>query len=204
MNSLDDQQLIMDAGGGDRDAFRVLVDRHYTRIFSYVQRYLGSTDFHAVEDLTQDVFLSAWKAAPSYRPEAKVSTWLLKIATNASLNLRRDSRLRATLSLSSPVDTDMEHDAASEQAKPESLLMANEQSDAIKGAIESLPPKQKAAILLRHFDDLSYAEIAKVLDTSVSSVESLIFRARQTLRLALEEKVGKIRPQVSLGSSSKE
>jgi RNA polymerase sigma-70 factor (ECF subfamily) len=98
----------------------------------------------------------------------------------------------------------MEYDAASQHAKPESLLMANEQSDAIKGAIESLPPKQKAAILLRHFDDLSYAEIAKVLDTSVSSVESLIFRARQTLRLALEEKVGKIRPQVSLGSSSKE
>jgi RNA polymerase sigma-70 factor (ECF subfamily) len=204
MNSLDDQQLIMDAGGGDRDAFRILVDRHYPRIFGYVQRYLGSTDLHTVEDITQDVFLSAWKAAPSYRAEAKVSTWLLKIATNASLNLRRGSRIRAALSLSSQVESETGQNACSEQTKPETLLIAKEQANAIKDAVELLPPKQKAAILLRHFDDLSYSEIAKVLDTSVSSVESLLFRARQTLRLALEEKVGKIRPQVSLGSSSKE
>jgi len=204
MNSLDDQQLIKDAGGGDRDAFRILVDRHYTSIFSYVQRYLGSTDLHTAEDLTQDVFLSAWKAAPAYRPEAKVRTWLLKIATNASLNLRRASRLRATLSLSSSVDTEMELDAAWKHAKPESLLIANEQSDAIKGAIENLPENQRAAILLRHFDDLSYGEISKVLDPTFSSVDSLLFRARQTLRLALEDKDGKIRPQVSAGSSSKE
>ena len=79
MNSLDDQQLILDAGSGDRDAFSILVNRHYLGIFSYVHRYLGSADLHTVEDLTQDVFLSAWKAAPSYRPEAKVSTWLLEI-----------------------------------------------------------------------------------------------------------------------------
>ena len=157
-----------------------------------------------MEDLTQDVFLSAWKTAPSYRPEAKVSTWLLKIATNASLNFRRGSRLRATLSLFAQDDTKMCHDSAAKHSKPESRLIDNEQADAVKRAIESLPPKQKAAILLRHFDELSYVEISKVLDTSVSSIESLLFRARQTLRLVLEEKDGQIRPQVSSGSSSKE
>jgi len=191
--AIDDERLILAAGRGDRDAFGVLVERCHHDVVNFIDRYLGFTDGHIAEDLAQEVFLSAWKAAPSFRPRAKVQTWLLRIATNLCLNHRRDSRLRVTVSLSAQ---DAEVGQAMDAKQPDAVLIAREQTEAVRKVIAALPPKQRTAIVLRHFHELSYSEIAGVLTTSVSAVESLLFRARQTLLKEFEAKKEDFSPQV--------
>ncbi len=171
------------AGDGDRAAFAGLVERRQRVILSFVYRFLPRVEWDDAEDLAQDVFLSAWKSAPSYRPQASVMTWLLRIARNTCLNHQRARRLRRTESLD-----DGRADAA---AAPGSALDdaddAAAQCERIRAALGSLPHQQRAAVVLKYFHDLSYVEIADVLDTSVAGVESVLFRARRTLRTLLEQ-----------------
>lgn len=189
MSVSDDQQLMLAAAQGDREAFGRLVERHHPGVLRFVHRFLGIVDGHTAEDLAQDVFLAAWKAAPSFRPRAKVLTWLLRITTNICLNYRRRSRLRAAVSLATRGFLSTQEGNAglrSAAERPDAREIAREQAEMVGRAIAGLPPKQRTAILLRHFHGLSYAEIADVLDTSVSAVESLLFRARQSLRNVLQ------------------
>lgn len=171
----------------------MLVENHRCDVVNFIDRYLGFVDGHVAEDLAQEVFMSAWKAAPSFRPRAKVRTWLLRIATNLCLNHRRNSRLRVTVSLS---DQDAEVGHGTDSKPPDAVIIGREQAEAVRKVVADLPPKQRTAILLRHFHELSYAEIADVLATSVSAVESLLFRARQSLRKDLGLRENKISPQV--------
>jgi len=198
MSNRRDEDLLQDAGGGDREAFGVLVERHHRAVMQFVHRFLGDIGRDTAEDLAQDVFLKAWKAASSFEPRAQAITWLLRIATNTCLNYRRGKRLRRAVSL----DANTEADIPDRQAGPAAASQAREQADRVRRAIAELPPNQRAAIVLRHFHGLSYAEISDVLDVSVSAVESLLFRARRTLRVALAE--NETAPQVlpGLGAES--
>ena len=196
MAEMDDLELLLAAGRGDREAFGQLADRHHRTVIHYVHRFLGRIDFATAEDIAQDVFLRAWTACPSFTPRAKVLTWLLQIATNACLNHRRGMRLRRMFSLG-------DRDAADSTTagEPEGRDL---QAEAVRDAIARLPDAQRAVIILRHYHDLSYTDIAAVLEVSVSSVESLLFRSRRTLRTILEaESPNPAAPQVSpeLGSS---
>jgi len=185
MSVSDDEQLMLAAAQGDREAFGRLVERHHSGVLCFVHRFLGTVDSHTAEDLAQDVFLAAWKAARSFRPRAKVLTWLLRITTNICLNYRRRSRLRTTVSLTTQGPLSSHEAAASPHLateRPDAREIAREQAEMVSKAIARLPEKQRTAILLRHFHGLTYAEIADVLGTSVSAVESLLFRARQSLR----------------------
>ena len=179
---MNDEELMLAAGRGDRDSFAILVERHHRAVVRFVQPFLGVADREAAEDLAQDVFLAAWKAAPSFRVRAKVLTCLLRITTNVCLNYQRGARLRRTISF-------RENDAAdrsdAEAERPDAVAMTRERAGTITGAVASLPANQCAAIVLRHFHELSYAEIADVLDVSVSAVESLLFRARRVLSTSL-------------------
>lgn len=178
----EDEDLMVAAGRGDRDAFAVLVQRYHRAIIQFVHPFVGTADRDTAEDLAQDVFLAAWKAAPSFRPRAKVLTWLFRITTNVCLNYRRSHRLRRTV----PFETDgTTGHSGPESEGPAARAMARERADKARAAIACLPANQRAAMLLRHFQGLSYVGIADVLDTSVSAVESLLFRARQTLRATL-------------------
>jgi len=189
-----DEALLLAAGRGDREAFGLLVERQHRAVVQFIHRFLVTTDRATVEDLAQDVFLGAWKAATSYRPRAKVSTWLLRITTNVCLNYRRSRRLRRMIAL----DGDRVAECAGSQAeRADVLAAANEEARGVRAAVASLPPSQRAAIVLRHFQGLSYAEISDVLDVSVSAVESLLFRARSTLRVTLGAKENRASPQVS-------
>ena len=185
----DDEQLMRAAAQGDREAFGTLVERHHPGVLRFVHRFLGTVDPQSAEDLAQDVFLAAWKAAPSFRPRARVLTWLLRITTNICLNYRRRSALRTTVPL-----TALDHPSSREAGaslslateRPDAREIAREQAEMVSKAMAGLPVKQRTAILLRHFHGLTYAEIADVLGTSVSAVESLLFRARRSLRKDLE------------------
>lgn len=193
MSADGDQNLLLAAGRGDQEAFCALVQRQHVAILRFIQRFLGGNDRAAAEDLAQDVFLAAWKAAPTYEASAKVITWLLRIATNLCLNQRRAARLRATVPLAAE-DSAQKLPASAD--RPEARLMASEQAVQVRAAIAALPPNQRAAILLRHFHDLCYEDIAAALGVSVSAVESLLFRARQALQAALTEPISETPPQV--------
>ena len=95
MSEPTDTELLLASGRGDQDAFNRLVRRHHRPIIHFVHRFLATVDRATAEDLAQQVFLGAWKYAPSFQPRARVLTWLFRIATNACLNYQRQQRSRS-------------------------------------------------------------------------------------------------------------
>lgn len=146
---------------------------------NFIYRYVG--DRFAAEDLAQEVFLRVYRSAAGFEPLGKVSTWIFKIAYNLSVNeiLRRKKLCNLPDTLGVVAEKRIEPEA------PDSFE-GNELREAMMDSIRLLPENQRAALLLRVNEELSYSEIGKVLSTSVSSVESLIFRARENLRKMLK------------------
>jgi RNA polymerase sigma-70 factor (ECF subfamily) len=138
-----------------------------------------------VEDIAQQVFVRVWKSAKRYVPRAKFTTWLLKITRNLVFNeLRRRSR-HAQVPLQLEPEEE-ERPIKDERAMaPDAALLERELQGAIEAAIARLPETQRMAVVLRRYDDLSYEQIAEVLDQSVPAVKSLLFRARTELRTHL-------------------
>jgi RNA polymerase sigma-70 factor (ECF subfamily) len=178
-----DVRLMQLVSAGDTVAFRELVERHQRLVAGTVARMLGSNS--DVEDIAQQVFVRVWKSAKRYVPRAKFTTWLLKITRNLVFNeLRRRSR-HPQLPLQ--VDSeDEERPLKDERATaPDASLLEQELQRAIETAVAQLPATQRMAVVLRRYDELSYEEIAEVLDQSVPAVKSLLFRARTELRTRL-------------------
>jgi RNA polymerase sigma factor (sigma-70 family) len=186
-NFFTENTLIEQLRQGDEKAYKVVCamyqDRLYNTILCIVQSVVDA------EDLTQEVFVEAFLKIDSFKGESKLSTWLYGIAINKALFHRRywraKKRLKSVLSVFHLTDAveipDLVHPAA--------LLEQKEQSEQIFRAIDNLPEKQRIAFILRQSDDLSYAEIAQVMHTTIPSVESLLFRAKQNLKNALQGKV---------------
>ncbi len=171
-------KLIERIGSGDSLAFEKLIERYQNPVLNFIYKYVG--DRFTSEDLAQEVFLRVFSSAADFEPRGKVSTWIFKIAYNLSVNevLRRNRACR----LAEAIEEDEIEIVALDSFE------AGEQKDILMKSIQLLPEKQRAALLLRVNEELSYSEIGKVLSTSVSSVESLIFRARENLRKVLREK----------------
>lgn len=172
-----DTQLMLQARDGNREAANTLIRRNFPRILRYVTRLVGN--HRPVEDLTQDVFLHALSHADRYQPTAKVSTWLYRIATNASLNYlnRAAVRRRASDPPNGPLETPDRHEPT-----PYQRLNLDELKQQVAAALRELPPNQRVALTLFQYEDCSYEQIAAVLDVSVEAVRSLLLRARTTLR----------------------
>ena len=178
-----DVQLMQLVSAGETAAFEELVERHQRLVVGTVARMLGNNS--EVEDLAQQVFVRVWKSAKRYVPRAKFTTWLLKITRNLVFNeLRRRSR-HAQLPLQAESE-DEERPLRDERAvAPDASLLEKELQSAIEAAITQLPETQRMAVVLRRYDELSYEEIAQVLEQSVPAVKSLLFRARTELRTRL-------------------
>jgi RNA polymerase sigma-70 factor (ECF subfamily) len=176
-----DFELIEAVGAGDHRAFEYLVRKYQDPIFNFVFRYLGER--HAAEDILQEVFWALYRAAPRFEARARVSTWLFRIAYNLSMNeiKRRKRHLNFKEALQNLLHA---------EAVPSTMsnIEARELEKDVMTAMEQLPENQKAAMLLRVNEELSYAEISEILSISVSSAESLIFRARTRLRQLLNRK----------------
>ena len=176
----DDIRLMQLVRTGDTAAFEQLVERHQTLIAGTVARMLGNNS--DVEDLAQQVFIRVWKSAKRYEPRAKFTTWLLKITRNLVFNeLRRRKRhaLNPLQSEAGGEETQLKDELVQ---TPDAALLEGELQRAIETAIEQLPETQRMAVVLRRYEELSYEEIADVLDQSVPAVKSLLFRARTELR----------------------
>jgi len=175
---------------GDEQAFRELVELHQHAVIGTCARMLGCVN--EAQDLAQHVFLRVWKAAPRYEPTARFTTWLFTIVRNLVFNETRRRSRRPTVSLDAPFPGGNDSGAgtarevADARAKPaDAAALQHELEDAIDRAIAALPEQQRLAVALRKYQDLPYEEIAAVLNTSVPSVKSLLFRARTQLRQSL-------------------
>lgn len=178
-----DVALMQLAGAGDAVAFEELVERHQRLVVGTVARMLGNNS--EVEDIAQQVFVRVWRNARRYVPRAKFTTWLLKITRNLVFNeLRRRSR-HAQVPLQVEAEEEERPIKDERATAPDASLLEQELQDAIESAIAQLPETQRMAVVLRRYDDLSYEQIADVLDQSVPAVKSLLFRARTELRTRL-------------------
>src|SRR5690349_7625025 len=176
----DDLRLMQLVGQGDTHAFEELIEKHQALVAGTIARMLGSNS--DVEDVAQQVFVRVWKSAGRYVPRAKFTTWLLKITRNLVFNeLRRRKRHPMTPLQNEPEGEEMQ--LKDERASgPDASLLETELQGAIETAIAALPETQRMAVVLRRYEELSYEEIAEVLDQSVPAVKSLLFRARTELR----------------------
>jgi RNA polymerase sigma-70 factor (ECF subfamily) len=184
-NALSDEELMGRVARGDRRAFTSLVQRHQQHILNLIHRALG--DRAQAEDVAQEVFLRVWQAAKGYEPKAKFTTWVYRIAVNLCLDAMKSAHHKQSF---------IHPDAGSEEqgdnnellygcdraGSPEEHLLTAEESRRIFAALQSLPSNQRLAVVLKKFDGLSYDEIGRIMGCSKSAVESLLVRAKRTLR----------------------
>jgi RNA polymerase sigma-70 factor (ECF subfamily) len=176
---------------GQEDAFARLVERNASKVYAMIFRLIP--DHAQVEDLAQEVFLRVFRTAKRYRPMAKFSTWLYRIACNVALNaIRSQRRARPTgLELSDGEDGSWQRDIPDVHLPaPPSRLDLEELQDELAQAIAALPENQRIAVTLNKFEHLSYQEISEVLGCSTMAVKSLLSRARCNLRDALSRYLG--------------
>jgi len=183
---LPSEDLMARIAEGDEDAFEILVNRHQTSVLNLIYRFIG--DRTQAKDLAQEVFLRVWQAAGSYQPKAKFTTWIYRITANLCINELKSSRRRKLfqfLRFGEDQENTIEEVLVDASPSPEDLLLSREQSRRISDALQSLPANQRMALVLRRYDNLSYQEIAKILNCSVSAVESLLIRAKRDLQKKL-------------------
>jgi RNA polymerase sigma-70 factor (ECF subfamily) len=179
-------ELVAQLQQGSEAAFRTLVERYQDRIYSTVLSLLRSPE--EAEDVAQEVFVEVHQTINRFRGEAALSTWLYRLATSRALkNLRRARTKKRFAYFTSLLGfgNDVLHDVPN-HAHPLALLKGEQQLGLLLEHIARLPGPQQVAFTLRHEQELSYEEIAAVLDTTVLAVESLLFRARKTLRHHLQ------------------
>jgi RNA polymerase sigma-70 factor (ECF subfamily) len=170
-----DSALIAEVAAGDEDAFEQLVKKYERPVLSTIYRYIG--DAFSAQDLAQEVFIKVWKKAASFKARSKFSTWLYRIVVNHCLNYRARRKRKATRELDESIPDS--NPGIAER------LETQRKSDIVREAVANLPERQRMALVLSKFEDKSYAEISEIMKLSLSSVESLIFRAKENLRKTL-------------------
>ena len=188
-----DVQLMLDVKAGDERSFELLLRKYRTPLVNFLYRMVR--DSGIAEDLAQEVFLRVYRARNQYVPSAKFTTWMFRIATNVALNSVRDNRYsKLSVSIDQTVEDGEQEQKVMELRDPspivEQELLARGRSEIIMRAIQSLPEKQRAAVLLHKYQEMDYGEIARILECSESALKSLLFRAYETLRVELAPLVG--------------
>ena len=177
-----DQQLVERAQRGDKRAFELLVEKYQRKLARLLSRLVR--DPGEVEDVTQEAFIKAYRALPSFRGDSAFYTWLYRIGINTAKNYLVAMGRRA------PTSTEMEAEEAEGHESgellrdintPESLLLTKEIGNTVNAAIEALPEELRSAIQLRELEGMSYEEIAKLMDCPIGTVRSRIFRAREAI-----------------------
>jgi RNA polymerase sigma-70 factor, ECF subfamily len=172
-----DAYLVRRAQEGYVDAYADLVDRHGLLAYRVALRLLGN--HQDAEDVAQEALVAAWQQLPGFKADSSFSTWLYRIVTRRALN--RITRRRVTESL------DLLGDVCDAGDGPDQQTERNLTVDAVTDAVIALPPPQRIAIVLRHFEGLPLAEIADITGSTVPAVRSHLFRGRRTLSTTLAE-----------------
>jgi len=168
---------------GDAEAFRCIVEAYSRTLWKAAYRVLG--DAEAAEDAVQETFLRAWKALGRFDEQAELSTWLYRIAVNAAIDQRRGRRRRAHVSVAVPEEMDLAAVTPTGEPDPQRRALSSEVAERARAAIAELPPNERTAFLLRHYEGRSIAEIARALEKSENAAKQTVFRAVRKLRQAL-------------------
>ncbi len=184
VQTADDLKFIEAFKKGDTSAFEEIVLKYQDKIYNLCRHMLGNA--HDAEDAAQDVFLKAYKALPKFQPDASLYTWLYRIAVNTCIDYRRKP-LFASLFNRFEDGVDVMIDRPSYEPSPELLYDLKQAGRALWRSLARISPKLRAAIVLKEVEGLSYEEIAKVLDISLGTVKSRISRAREELKILMEQ-----------------
>jgi len=174
--SLTDEHLMIAVGKGDMAAFEQIVIRYQQFAWRIAYRYTGNDS--DAEEIAQEAFLRILDSAKDYQPSAKFSTYLYKVLANLCLDHTRKKRPQLV------ADFLVDQELAD---TPDSNLQMMERDQAVKSAVDSLPVRQRLAVILRYYENLSYAHIADAMNTSVKAVERLLARARKHLKSSLAD-----------------
>ena len=188
-----DVQLMLRVKEGDESAFTELVTGYQDRLIGIFCHMLDDNEL--AEDLAQEVFLRIYRARNGYKPTAKFSTWLFRIANNLASNSRRTRGRRKEVPLSvrdsGPMGPRPEENLVADKSgmMPSRLFARSELQGVVQEALNTLSERQRMALLLHKFEGMSYADIGDAMDMSAAAVKSLLSRARENLRLKLEPHV---------------
>ncbi len=180
-----DVELMNRVRDGDIGAFERLVEIHQRAVIGTVAKMLGNPS--EAEDIAQQVFIRIWKSASRYEPQAKFTTWLFTITRNLVFNEVRRRQRKPTVSVDEREESTHRTVEDFQAVSPDNEMLHSELEAAVDRAIQSLPEKQRLAVILRRYEEMPYEEIAVVLAMSVPAVKSLLFRARTQLKESLQK-----------------
>ena len=192
-----DQVLVERAQGGDKRAFDQLVSKYQRKLGRLLSRFVR--DSAEVEDVSQEAFIKAYRALPSFRGDSAFYTWLYRIWINTAKNYLVSQGRRAPTTTEFDTDEAETFDDATQLRDintPESLLLTKQIGETINCAMDSLPEELRTAIVLREIDGMSYEEIAGIMDCPIGTVRSRIFRAREAV-------AAKLRPLLDTASDKR-
>jgi len=165
-----DKEILVEAASENRGAFAQLVHHYREQVLRVAYGIVGSAE--EAEDVAQEVFIKVWNHLPRYRAQGNLSNWLYRITVNAALDALRRKGNELPLE-------DWQHDA---EEQPEEAALRNDQEERVRRALNALPPGARSALILREYEQLSYKEIAEVLQIPIGTVMSRLNYARKLLR----------------------
>jgi RNA polymerase sigma-70 factor (ECF subfamily) len=179
-----DAELMLRVKEGDHACFDLLLDKYRLPVIHFLYRMVQNQGVS--EELAQEVFLRVYRSRATYEPTAKFTTWLFRIATHLALNWLRDGRHeKGQERLDDDAGLAPSRDVADRRPSVEHSLVRQATLEEVRRAVQMLPEKQKAAVLMHKYEEMEYSQIAVVLSCSESAVKSLLFRAYETLRARL-------------------
>jgi RNA polymerase sigma-70 factor (ECF subfamily) len=180
-----DEQIVERALAGDAEAFGEIVQRWERRIFALSYGILGREE--DARDATQETFIAAFRNLSGFRGDAKVSSWLHRIAVNQCITRRRRAKVRGETSLEVEEETGGAQFASTLEANPDEQTEGRERNEAVRRAVNSLPPELRSVVVMKEFEDLTFQEIAATLGVPLSTVKSRLYTALKQLRMRLEK-----------------
>lgn len=183
---MEESELIDKLRNKDLEAFRIIVDKYQSRVLNSCYRFVLNRE--TAEDLTQEVFIEVFRSIKNFREDSAFSTWIYRVAVSKSLDYLKTQKAKKRLSNIMSIlqlNDDKIVYKADQKNNPDIILENEERIKVLSSAIEKLPVNQKIAFTLSKYDELSYRDIAVILDVSVPAVESLIQRAKSNLRKRL-------------------
>ena len=183
--SLDcDTALMIEVSRGNAASFDLLLMRHRTPVVNHLYRLVRNRAI--AEGLAQEVFIRVYRSRSRYQAEAKFTTWLFRITTNMALNWRRDTRREfCHVAFDQDVGKPRRRELPDQTPRADERLLDQDRAKEVRAAIDTLPPKQLAAVLLHKYEGMEYAQIAEVLGCTIPALKSMLFRAYATLRQRL-------------------
>ncbi|HEX6182831.1 MAG TPA: sigma-70 family RNA polymerase sigma factor [Pyrinomonadaceae bacterium] len=180
-----DEQLVERAQAGDREAFGEVVRRWERKIYALAYGILGSVE--DARDASQETFIAAYRNLQGFRGEAKVSSWLHRIAVNQCITRQRRARVRAETGLEDEIESSGEGLLSTHAGEsPARASESKQRAEAVRRAVASLPQELREVVLMKEFEELTFQEIADALQVPLSTVKSRLYTALRQLRLRLE------------------